>query len=42
MGAVRGGAIAASKAASVFGETADTIGTAATQAGIFAATRNIG
>jgi hypothetical protein len=39
---VRGGAIGASKAATVFGETADTIGTAATQAGIVAATRNIG
>ena len=42
MGAVRGGAIGASKAATVFGETADMIGTAVTQAGIFAATRNIG
>ncbi|MDP9026134.1 MAG: hypothetical protein M3N46_01085 [Actinomycetota bacterium] len=42
MGAVRGGAIGASKAATVFGETADTIGAAATSAGIFAATRNIG
>jgi hypothetical protein len=42
MGAVRGGAIGASKAATVFGETADTIGNAATTAGIFAATRNIG
>lgn len=41
-GAMRGGAIGASRAANVFGQTADAIGNATTQAGIFAATRTIG
>jgi hypothetical protein len=39
--AMRGGAIGATKTSNVFSETADTIGHAATQAGIFAAVRNI-
>ena len=40
--AMRGGAIGATKTSNVFAETADLIGSATTQAGIFAATRNVG
>ena len=40
--ALRGGAIGASKASGTFSATSDVIGNAATHAGIFAATRNIG
>ena len=41
-GALRGGAIGATKTSNVFAETADLIGNTTTQAGIFAATRNVG